>query len=192
MLWGCVAGTRGVTQLRWWEDRSAVVCDVSLRRRFLRAVEMRGVDHELEVTAAPRHPRQLGVATDEVWCTWVRVETKKAAEKLERFRPAPTIVLREGDSVRRVAFWAMSRRHSVGQAHRANKRLAHALGAAKKWADPDEFRFAPCGCFLRDGRARPVPVLVESCSGAIWAPRQVYGRLRDAPDPDAWRERQAA
>lgn len=185
---------RGVLTLTWWHDAEGKqqhrigVADCG---RFVGLAERLGVDHELEVFAAARHPDRLGVARDGIMCLWVRVETKESARLLEVFRPAPTIVLQEGDSSRRVALWAVTKPHTVDQALRANRRLAHALKAPKKHASPDEFSFAPPGTFLRHGRRRPCPVTVVGHECRIYGPTEVYGRLKDAPDPDAWRQRAA-
>lgn len=193
VLWGCVASGRGFLPLRWWhETEGRQEHDVSSPRRFRGLIQHLGVEHELSIPACCRHERARGAAAGEIFSVWVRCESGESGERLGRFRPAPTIVLREGGTARRTAFWAVTRRHTVEQALRANRRLAHSLRAPKKHGSPDDFWFAPCGTFLRDGRARPVPVVVESCTGAVYRPREVYGWLRDAPDPDAWRNREAA
>ena len=119
----------------------------------------------------------------------VRLEGKKSADILRRFRPVPTFVIREGSSSRYTAFWALSQPLTRWKdVDRANRRLAHALKAPKKYADPGEFYFAPPGTVLRVGRSRPCPVVVARAGLETYTVGEVVGRLRDAPDPDAWRE----
>lgn len=136
------------------------------------------------VSLVPRRERSglyLGLST----VMWARLDTGKQADELARFRPAPTVVLREGSSVRRVALWWVSAALNVVQLERGNKRIAHALGAKKKHATPDEL-FHPPGVVLRFGRERrPLVVHVEHWSGERFTPGQVAGALRDAPEP--WR-----
>lgn len=119
---------------------------------------------------------------------WTRTENKDSARRLERFRPAPSLLLREGDTVRHIAFWLVRRPLTWSQLERANKRIAHNVGAPKKYADPDTFTFPLPGTFLRRGRTRPVPVTVESMSLETHTAKAIVGRLKDAPDPDAWRK----
>jgi hypothetical protein len=117
---------------------------------------------------------------------WVRTETGKAASKLRSFRPAPHVVIREGASVRYVAFWALSDPLEDEWLGRANRRIAHALGAPKKHCG-DTFAFHLPGTIMRAGRSRPVPVELVRFEPGVLSARQVVGRLREAPDPDAWR-----
>lgn len=147
---------------------------------------------EIQVSAVPRPTRAHGTAGLSS-AMWVRTEGKKSLALLERFRPRPTIVLEEGDSTRRVALWALSSPLNYELTVLANKRLAHALHAPKKNAEP-EFMFHPPGSCLRDGRAKPVLIRVaERNDLALYAGNEVVGRsrrggpLKDPPDPDAWR-----
>lgn len=203
-VWACLMRDPGGTIIMRWQhneapcdygsklwDPNARTCShldiVKSCGRLLGLVEAFGLDRELEVLAVPRGRPRWNIARDAVTGLWVRTETRESVERLERFRRPATIVLQEGDSARRVALWAVTTPHRVDQALRANRRLAHALGTPKKFADPDEFAFSPPGTFLRHGRKRPVPVTVASYTGRVYAPRELYGGLRDAPDPDAWR-----
>jgi hypothetical protein len=147
-------------------------------------------DRDVRLGAGSRRGRGFGTC-GQAAVLWARVESKREAVNLERFRPVPTLVLREGASCRRVALWSLRRPLSYDWLVRANRRIAHKLFAPKKWAEP-EFAFPAPGSCLRVGRSRPVPIHVEHFEASIFHPREVVGALRDAPDPDAWREKAAA
>jgi hypothetical protein len=118
---------------------------------------------------------------------WARLDTGRQFQKLQEFRPAPTLVVREGGSVHRTAVWWLTRSLNVVQLERANKRIAHALGCKKKWASPDAHVFVP-GTVLRNAGRKPAAVHVESETGNRYTPKQVFGSLQDAPEPKDWRE----
>lgn len=145
-----------------------------------------------EITLSlPRRRRGLQFV-DRATVLWAVVEGKAQAAALERFKPVPSLVLREGGSSRRTAVWMLNRAVPHEAVVRANRRIAHRLGAAKKHADPDELRLPAPGTCLRVGRSRPVPVVVERLEPVWWTVREVVGHLRDAPDADAWRQRAVA
>lgn len=119
---------------------------------------------------------------------WARTESKVSAKRLVHMRTQPSILLREGDTARYVAFWILRKPLTHSQLERANKRIAHYLRTPKKWSDADTFTFPLPGTFLRRGRTRPVPVVLESMSLQQHTAKSVVGWMRDAPDPDAWRK----
>lgn len=142
-----------------------------------------------DVECSLLRPRRGWGTCKEVPVLHARLEGKKSADLLRNFRPVPTFVIREGSSTRYTAFWALKRpllRWS--DVERANRRLAHALKAPKKFCDPGEFYFAPPGSVLRWNRSRPCPVVVARAGLEFYAPREVVGHLREAPDPNAWRD----
>jgi hypothetical protein len=153
---------------------------------FVRYAEER-CDREVRLSL-PRSKRGLQYVARAA-CLWAVTEGKDPAKKLARFRPAPTIVLREGTSSRLWAIWALNNPAAHEHIVRANKRIAHRLGTAKKWADPDALLVPAPGSCLREGRARPCPVVVAALQPTFHTMRQIVGQLRDAPDPMAWRER---
>jgi hypothetical protein len=156
-----------------------------------RMVRALSEDRDVVLSAGSRRRRGMGTC-DRAAVLWCRVESRKQADALRRFRPSPTLVVREGESCRMTALWSLRRPLAYEWLLRANKRIAHRLGAAKKWAEP-EFTFPAPGSCLRAGRSRPVPVRVEFWQPcAIFTAREVVGHLRDAPNPDAWREAAAA
>ena len=116
-------------------------------------------------------------------CLWVRVEDGRSLARLRRFNPGPTLVLREGRTVRHVAVWALTRALGPVDTVRANKRIAHALGpgARKKFCELD-FRLHPPGTVIRKGK-RPTVAHVVGGHGDRMRSVDVVGGLRDAPDP---------
>ena len=112
---------------------------------------------------------------------WTRVEDGRSLARLRRFRPVPSLVLREGRTVRHVAFWALSEPLDATRTVRANKRIAHFIGAKKKWCDVD-FRFSPPGTVLRR-TSRPIVVRPFGGSGEVYRWGPIVDGLRDAPDP---------
>jgi hypothetical protein len=191
LLWAMTSGARGFHVIEWRDPREGLQqhwVDVGDRRRYVDLIDFlsREMAVELEVSAVPRPERGHGTAGG-AHCLWVRTEGRKQLQRLERFRPRPTLVLEEGDSTRRIALWALlGDGLNFERVVRANKRLAHALGAPKKHAAP-EFMFNPPGSTLREKRARPVLIRVAERTDELYTLGQAVGRLRDAPDPDAWR-----
>lgn len=130
-----------------------------------------------------------GWGTSAVPALHVRVEGKKQADRLRNFRPVPTFVIREGSTTRYVALWMLrAPLRKWSDSTRANKRIAHALGASKKNCFAGDFSFPVPGSVLRAGRKRPVPVVVARAGLEAYTVREVVGRLRDAPDPESWRD----
>lgn len=115
-------------------------------------------------------------------CFWVRTESGESVRRLERFKPRPTLILREGSTNRMVAFWALERGLYAEDIERGNRRLSYALQTAAKHCEP-AFRFHPPGTVIRAGRARPVVVHVHDCTEALF-PVSMTRRLKDRPKPD--------
>lgn len=160
------------------------------RTLFMDTVLAKAQDRDVTVSAGLRCREGFG-SCDSARVLWARVEGKREAQALARFRPVPSIVLREGSTSRYVALWQLRNPLGYEWLVRANRRIAHKLFAPKKWVAP-EFEFAVPGSCLRAGRSRPVPVRVESLSDVVYTPRQVVGALKEAPDPAAWRDKVAA
>jgi hypothetical protein len=120
---------------------------------------------------------------------WAHTVSGGSSAALDKFRPAPTFVVREGSTSRRTALWALSRPVDVDWVERGNRRIAHRLGTPKKNCGTLGEMYLP-GTILRKGRKRPVAVHLEHFDPqALYTARQVVGHLRDAPDPNAWKER---
>lgn len=171
--------------VRLWID----VADV---RRFERTIN--DPDEDCSLSLVPRKPPLPEGMQPAEWVgqsavVWARLDNNRQMQKLRLFDPVPTLVLRHGGSVHRMAIWWLSTPLNVVQLERANRRIAHALGAKKKWADALAYTFVP-GTVLRNGAPgrKAVAVHIEYESGGRYTLGQVVGRLPDAPDPDAWRE----
>jgi hypothetical protein len=94
----------------------------------------------------PRKERGWGTVS-RVGCLWA-VCGKQQEKRLQAFRPAPTIVLREGSSARRTALWLLRKPLPYQWALRGNKRIAYRLRAVQKHGDHN-----------RRGTAKPKPPL---------------------------------
>lgn len=139
-----------------------------------------GLD-DVSLSLVPRRAEQEEGALSSAGAMWVRLDSAKQSQALERFRPVPSLVLREGNTVRRWALWFVSPHPNVMQLERGNRRLAHALGAKKKFAGAEQL-FHPPGVTLKWGRdRRPLVVTIEFESGNVYTPGHVAGHLRDAP-----------
>jgi len=60
---------------------------------------------------------------------WADCDTPEAVAALERFDPAPAIVIASGSGNNRHAYWPLTDRAPDGQVELANRRIAQALGA---------------------------------------------------------------
>lgn len=120
---------------------------------------------------------------------WARTASGPAAERLRRFRPVPSLVLREGASVRYTAFWALSEPLSEEWTVRANKRLTKYLNAGGYGDAAIDFTFFLPGSVLRLGRRQPLPIQLAHYAVELYTARQVVGRLPDPPTDEEKRER---
>lgn len=121
---------------------------------------------------------------------WARTHSGAAATRLRNFRPAPDVVIREGGSVRYVAFWALSEPLSRDLTERAGARLAKYLNAGQYADAAADFSFFLPGAVVRHGRGRPVPVeLVKfEVPDKLHTAREVVGKLKDPPTEEEKRE----
>lgn len=209
LLFAMLAGSgRGWHAVEYFEDGRREWCwlragqpRVPLRRpvsdAFVSTLERLAWEREPMLTPTPcvHHGRHLPLALPTV--LWARCETRDSERRLGRFQPEPTLILREGASCRVTAFWALQKPLNLDHAERANRRLSMALETRRKHAELG-FRFHPPGTVLRSGRSRPVAVVVAGGSEEAYPAGLVVGddarrrarfpKLRDAPDPDAWRK----
>lgn len=121
---------------------------------------------------------------------WVRTETRDSCKRLARFRPEPTLVMREGDTCRQVALWSLTAPCPIDKLERANGRLSYSLRCKLKHG-AQGFEFAVPGTVLREGRKRPVPVVAAGGSGEPVGAGALLARLRDRPAPPEWLGRAA-
>lgn len=125
---------------------------------------------------------------------WVKLEDGKAFKRLGAFHSGPTLLLREGGSVRRYAVWALDRSLPLEWIEKACKRLAYHLGAKQKWAHPEAMWLPVPGSTLRHGReSRPLLVRSEVCAPErVYTAKMLVGRLKDPPPPRDWTQEGAA
>ena len=91
---------------------------------------------DVYIGCAPRRERSgRRDAVENVWCLWTDVDGPDALERLREFRPLPHIVIASGSPDAVHAWWSLRDPLRPEQAERANKRLAHQLGADPKATD---------------------------------------------------------
>jgi hypothetical protein len=189
-LWQLLAGERGFVAMSA-HGRSFFV-PVADRRSFVRKVDAwsdvlpwsSDPDvGDLAVGAVPYEQANYLRNVDS-HVLWARAESPAARAKLAGFDPAPTVTFASGSVL--TALWGLTRGLDPEWTERLNRRVAHELGCKKKWCSTG-FMFAPAGVVLRQDRLRPVPVVVRQRCSRLYGAREVAGRLREAPDPDAWR-----
>jgi hypothetical protein len=155
------------------------------RRWFLDICRDFGWAGDLVLAARPYLDRGSFRLLADSACVWARCETGKQVRALEAFDVEPTLVLRDGSTVRHTAFWALTRRLPFEDGVKVNRHLAHKLGTAKKHAE--QLWFRPPGSIDRSG-SRAVPIVHAGGSGEDYAVGRVCRTLpRTLPDPDAWR-----
>ena len=144
-------------------------------RRSLRGSEILG--SRCEIHPVPRYGlERTSVADSSV--LWARAETGPEAEALLTWSPKPTFIFREGDTVRHTAIWALTGQLDKRWTLCLNKRLAHAIGTAKKHADPENFYFTPPGSLDEKGKS----VQIIHFEPTDYSAKALAGHLPDAPD----------
>jgi hypothetical protein len=201
MLFLTLAGPKGRLKLRWQENDVTAQLFVECHdlNGFLWHLDVIGdrvgPSAEPVVQAAPCPPDRDGLltgATLPCHALWAVVDTGEGAAKLARFRPRPTIVLREGDTIKRTAVWALTRPLQWEYTVKGNRRLAHQFQGPKKFVQPDHALRTP-GSFVVDGRVVPIPVVPDELNPqGLYTAAQVVKHLREPPDPNGWRKRQEA
>lgn len=138
-------------------------------------------------------PRQIpdGGAATTTTVLWTTVTGAEQNRRLSWLPLEPDLVIREGNSSRRTCLWALQEPMRWTGVHRANRRIAYRLGAVQKTGEPERLEIPAPGTCLRRDRTRPVPVVVERLVWAVHPWQQLIGRLKDAPDADAWRNHAA-
>lgn len=131
------------------------------------------------VGAAPR-VRESGRAADveRVWTLWADADSEQAVEALRRFRPLPSIVVRTSPG-RLQALWPLRVAVAPAWARRANRRLAHALGADMAATDPARILRAIGSHNFK--HSPPTPVACARLELDVFEMRDVAGALPDVP-----------
>lgn len=108
---------------------------------------------------------------------WCHLRTSEAEQELERFRPAPTAVLREGRTQHRWALWSLSRPLCGSWIQRGNDRINHRLRGLRRDGNPEALMPSP----FSDRWS------TEFWWPAVYTAKAVVGHLREAPDPNGWK-----
>ena len=156
------------------------------RDRLARLIEARGRTTDLYVGVAPRS-RQDGTraAVDRCHVLYVDCDEPASLEALQRFTPAPSMVVHSGRG--RHAYWSLIEPVGPDELERANRRLAHELGADARATDAARI-LRPPGTF-NFKRGEPVAVTLEA-SFAIYA--NAAAVVADLADPPNSREDRAS
>jgi hypothetical protein len=139
-------------------------------------------DRQLELGLPEAHANNGGPGVCTILWAWVE-SREQAWRAARRFRPLPSIVLKMGVSCRRLLIWPLEETAVHASVVAANKRIAYALHAPQKWAEPEKLRIPLPGSSLYVGRKKPGPVLVTRLTDATFLRSAVTGRLKDPPLP---------
>lgn len=197
ILWaGLGAAGDGDHELRWFADgeRHAVWIPTADPRdrfdRMLRGLALQsraGLAEDVSLSLLPRLRLDRRFVVNGA-ALWVRTESGEAVRRLEGFRAKPTLILHEGDTVRKLAIWVLSKEHEPERIAEANRRLAHALKCPKIRGRTDFMLPVPGSMVGRN------EVVAEVVSGELWPAAWVVGGLQACPevDPSKWNGRKAA
>lgn len=180
--WMPVDRRREGRDARWWH-RPGRPGSAALLARTIAEIDARYSDEVL--IGLPWHEREAG-GTTYATCLWCRVEGTDQARRAARFRPLPSMVIREGLTSRRWLLWPLRSRESYFDVVEANRRIAYRLRAVQKWSDPDRLWLPAPGTALRVGRARPVPIVVSRLTLETFDLARVIRGLRPPPEPKWW------
>ncbi len=142
------------------------------------------VSNDVYVGCALRHNDRGGGTRNDLsaaWVLWADCDGAQAAQRLARFEPPAAITLASGSGPNRHAFWPLTRPLDPDAVERANRRLAQALGADPRCADPARImRVAG----TRNHKHRPAqPVNVDVLHpGVVYDPDELLHALPALPD----------
>jgi hypothetical protein len=141
---------------------------------------------DVYVGCALRRERAGGKdAVQHGWALWVDCDDAHAIATLERFEPQPAVVVRT--SARGLhAYWPLERPLAAVELERANRRLAHALGACQSAVTNAAAVLRPAAT-LNWKYEPPAPVTLKRYTGERFSAEAVAGNL---PDPHIARPRQ--
>lgn len=135
---------------------------------------------DVYIGVAPRIERRGGRdAIEHVHVLYVDVDTPAGVDALRAFRPLPAIVIRSGTPGHVQAYWPLSEPLRPDHAERANRRLAHGLGADMRATDAARILRPPGSLNHKSGRPRAVEIV--HLAAEVFAAREVVGELADPP-----------
>ncbi len=141
---------------------------------------------DVYIGAAPRFEAAGGRRSiRRVWALRTDCDSTAAVQALERFEPAPHLVLASGTPGNLHAWWSLRRPLSPDEAERANRRLAHYLGADMRATDAARI-MRPAGT-LNHKHAPPRPVELIAFVPVMESPtaREIVGEIPDPPEARA-------
>src|SRR5829696_1547015 len=174
-------------------QRMGQVFDRPDRRRGLatRAIAL-GRRTDVYVGCAPRTRRHGGRdAVERAFVLWADCDGEQAVAALAEFEPAPAIVIGSGTGSNCHAYWPLAEPLAREELERANRRLAHALGADPAAADCARILRVPGTLSHKHEPPTPVDAIrldPERCVSAV----DVVGSLPDPPAPARARSSPAA
>ena len=135
------AADRGeLLELRYRLDDGQRMGQVFDRPSRLRGLATRAIvlgrRTDVYVGCAPRTRRHGGRgAVDRAFVLWADCDGEDAVAALREFQPSPAIVIASGSGSNCHAYWPLTEALGRDEVERANRRLAHALGADAASAD---------------------------------------------------------
>jgi hypothetical protein len=134
---------------------------------------------DVYVGCVPRSRRAGGKkALARSWTLWADCDTPTSIAALEDFAPQPAIIVRSGRGLH--AYWPLTEPLAPAEVERANRRLAHKLGACQSAVTNAAAILRPptSSNFKYDP---PAPVVLARFTGERFRDEQVTGRLLDPP-----------
>jgi hypothetical protein len=161
-------GGMGLGFFRWPEERGGAV----------EMIGRLGRSADTYIGVAPRRRRHGGrAAIERVHVLWVDCDGPESIAALGRFSPAPSMIVRSGSG--RHAYWSLWPPVAPAEAERANRRLAHQLGADMVATDAARILRPPGTLNFKTDPPRAVEV--ERLEVAVFTVEEVAGHL---PDPE--------
>jgi len=189
-FFAALAGTAGrdeLLELRYRLDdgqRMGQVFDRPTRLRGLatRAIAL-GRRTDVYVGCAPRTRRHGGRdAVDHAFVLWVDCDGEDAVAALQGFEPQPSMVIASGTGSNCHAYWTLTESLPRDDIERANRRLAHALGADPASADAARILRVPSTLSHKHAPPTPVDAIRLDADSRVSA-ADVVGPVPDPPAP---------
>jgi hypothetical protein len=138
---------------------------------------------DVYVGCAPRTRRHGGRdAVKRAFVLWADCDGEDAVAALEDFEPAPSIVIASGSGSNCHAYWPLTEPLAAEELERANRRLAHALGADPASADAARILRVPSTLSHKHAPPTPVEAMRLDAEPRVSAV-DVVGSLPDPPVP---------
>jgi hypothetical protein len=151
------------------------------RDRAARSVTNRGKLGDTYVGVAPRASREGTLAAVErVWAVHADCDGRESLERLAKFHPLASMVIRSGTTDHVHAYWPLSAAVPTEWAKRGNRRLALALGADRNATDAARIMRPPGTYNYKHDPRRPV--VATRAELDVFTLGQVIGHLPDDPN----------